>query len=62
MEWNILEELYDVLSGLVIIMKNEFLKWDSQWLVLTHVLAILILLRYFFVFDNNFEMFLENLI
>jgi len=43
MRQNILGELYDVLLGLEI-MDDNFLKWDGQWLVLMHILAMLIIL------------------
>ena len=44
MEQNILGESYDTLLSLWMIIENDFLKWDGQWLVLMHVFAILMIL------------------
>ena len=41
---NIFEESYDALLGFEMIIKVDVLKYDSQWLRLMHILAILTIL------------------
>jgi len=60
MQQNILGESYNTLLGLGMIMKDNFLKWDCQWLVLIHAFVILmILLRYLSFLINALRCFQE---